>query len=220
MNSDNHKEAETARTSTNSQPSLIPIPTARLMQPPPPDAPLSEGVRCFLLRQEQEGAAELTLAEYRGAAWSLFEFLGLDPPLRELNKETAARWLDWLRTTPAYHRKRGAYPQALHAAGGLGLLQLAAGQERRREDAGGRDGRQVLPARLPDPTLAERARGDRAPQAEEVPPAAADRAEVRRHRRPLEGRPRLDGRADCPTPPDRADASPVAIVGHKPGRRR
>lgn len=110
MNSDHDKEAETARTSTNSQPSSIPAP-ARLMQPPPPDAPLSEGIRCFLLRQEQEGAAELTLAEYRGAAWSLLEFLGLDPPLRELNRETAARWLDWLRTTPAYRRSRGAYPK-------------------------------------------------------------------------------------------------------------
>ena len=85
--------------------------TLRLMQPPPATVPLSEGVRCFLLRQEQEGAAELTLAEYRGAAWSLFEFLQADPPWGELGPDLAPAWMDWLRTTPEYRRKRGAYPK-------------------------------------------------------------------------------------------------------------
>ena len=84
---------------------------SRLMQPPPPTAHLSEGVRCFLLRQEQEGLATLSLAEYRGAAWSLFEFLQRDPPWGELGPDTAPRWMDWLRTTPIYRRKCGAYPR-------------------------------------------------------------------------------------------------------------
>ena len=99
-----------------SGPQTIPIaprheePTApRLVQPPPADALLSEGIAAFLARQAQEGAADLTIRGYRETAWSLLEFLG-NPPLRELNAETCARWLDWLRSTPAYRRKRGAYP--------------------------------------------------------------------------------------------------------------
>jgi len=84
----------------------------RLVQPPSENAMLSEGIAAFLARQRQEGAAELTIRGYRETAWSLLEFLG-DPPLRELNSETCVRWLDWLRETPAYRRKRGAYPREI-----------------------------------------------------------------------------------------------------------
>ncbi len=83
----------------------------RLVQPPGPDAALSEGIARLMLRLEQEGSAELTLAHYRQTAWSLFEFLGRDPPIGQLDRETAARWLDWLRTTFVYRRARGAYPK-------------------------------------------------------------------------------------------------------------
>ena len=83
----------------------------RLVQPPGPDAALSEGIARFMLRLEQEGAAELTLAHYRQTAWSLLEFLRRDPPIGELDRETAARWLDWLRSTFVYRRARGAYPK-------------------------------------------------------------------------------------------------------------
>ena len=103
----------TARTSTDLSSQIHSAADAqspRLVQPPPLDWPLSEGIGRFLLRQEQEGDAPLTLADYRVTAWSLLEFLGCDPPLRELNAETAPRWLDWLRTTPEYRRARGAYP--------------------------------------------------------------------------------------------------------------
>jgi len=86
-----------------------------LVQPPDHNALLSEGVSAFLARQAQEGAAELTVRGYRETAWSLLEFLG-DPPLRELNSETCVRWLDWLRSTPAYRRKRGAYPREITRA--------------------------------------------------------------------------------------------------------
>jgi hypothetical protein len=83
----------------------------RLVQPPGPDAALSEGIARLMLRLEQEGSAELTLAHYRQTAWSLFEFLGRDPSIGELDRETAARWLDWLRATFVYRRARGAYPK-------------------------------------------------------------------------------------------------------------
>jgi hypothetical protein len=86
-------------------------PASRLVQPPGPDAALSEGIARLMLRLEQEGSAELTLAHYRQTAWSLFEFLGRDPPIGQLDRETAARWLDWLRTTFVYRRARGAYPK-------------------------------------------------------------------------------------------------------------
>ena len=72
---------------------------------------VSEGIARLMLRLEQEGSAELTLAHYRQTAWSLFEFLGRDPPIGQLDRETAARWLDWLRTTFVYRRARGAYPK-------------------------------------------------------------------------------------------------------------
>ena len=102
---------ETARKS-NVNGFFIPHPTInpRLMQPPPPTARLTEGIRCFLLRQEQEGSKAKTLAEYAGAAHSILEFLGHDPPIGEL-ADTAANWLDWLRTTPHYRRDRDAYPK-------------------------------------------------------------------------------------------------------------
>ena len=103
----------TARTSTE-LPAQIHTPSTigppRLVQPPAAESPLSEGIAAFLARQEQEGAAQLTIRGYRETGWSLFEFLRCDPPLRELNQETLPRWLDWLRSTPIYRRKRGAYP--------------------------------------------------------------------------------------------------------------
>jgi len=85
-------------------------PRPRLMQPPSQDAYLAEGVAAYLLRQEQEGSAARTLQDSREAAWSFFEFLGGDLPIRELSRDVGARWLDWLRTTPSYRRQRGSYP--------------------------------------------------------------------------------------------------------------
>ena len=105
------EEIGAARTSAGDGAQFSASPTPRLVQPPAPESPLSEGVARFLLRQEQEGAATLTLANFRGTAWSLLEFLQCDPPLREMSGETAVRWIDWLRTTPVYRRKRGAYPR-------------------------------------------------------------------------------------------------------------
>ena len=85
--------------------------TSRRIEPPGPEAALSEGIARFLLHLEHDGAAERSLAVYRMTAWSLVEFLERDPALGELDRDTAGEWLHWLDNTFSYRRGRGAYPK-------------------------------------------------------------------------------------------------------------
>ena len=184
----------------------------RLVQPPGPDAALSEGIARLMLRLEQEGSAELTLAHYRQTAWSLFEFLGCDPPIGQLDCETAARWLDWLRTTFVYRRARGAYPKWFTpSAVSAFLARMPAKQTQERLRRPGPS--PSIAAGLLHTSLAWRARRDQAPQAPQIPPPAADRAQDRRHRRPLASHAPSPGRDARAPPPGRVDSGLILLWG-------
>ena len=167
-----------------------------------------------MLRLEQEGSAELTLAHYRQTAWSLFEFLGRDPPIGELDRETAARWLDWLRTTFVYRRARGAYPNGSRRPVSRPSLPGCRQNGRKRNS--------VAPG--PSPSTAPRAAksfvglgcpSKSSAASAKIPPPAADRAQDRRHRRPLASHAPRPGRYTRTPPPGRVDAGPDSALGRQ-----
>ena len=169
----------------------------RLVQPPGPDAALSEGIARLILRLEQEGSAELTLAHYRQTAWSLFEFLRRDPPIGELDRETAARWLDWLRTTFVYRRARGAYPKWFTPAAVSAFLAWMPAKQTQERLRSAADRRPVSRPGLLHPSLAWDPRRNRAPQAPQIT-AGCPRSCPRSTPSPPAGRPRSKPRPSTP----------------------
>ena len=75
------------------------------------DGPAERGRPLFSFCARARGGRGIDPGRIPGAAWSLFEFLQADPPWGELGPDIAPAWMDWLRTTPEYRRKRGAYPK-------------------------------------------------------------------------------------------------------------
>jgi len=67
---------------------------------------VSEAAAEFMRRQAARLREKRTLDEFRVKIWSFFEFLGCDPPQRELPGETPAKFLEWLRRTPIAPRKQ------------------------------------------------------------------------------------------------------------------
>jgi len=78
--------------------------------------PLSSVAAEFMTAVESRELDKDTLAEYRTALWYLFEFLGCDPPCRELAGDTPPKYLDWLRKTPISPRMSKTRPKVFTAA--------------------------------------------------------------------------------------------------------
>ena len=190
-------------------------PAPRLVQPPGPDAALSEGIARLMLRLEQEGSAELTLAHYRQTAWSLFEFLGRDPSIGELDRETAARWLDWLRTTFVYRRARGAYPKWFTPSSvSAFLVRMPPKRTQEKLRSAGTiaqyraQGCNLL-RWLGVPVEIERRKNGNSLA---LPPIVP---QIRRHRRPLASHAPSPGRYPRTPPPGRVDPGPHSALGRR-----
>lgn len=71
-----------------------------------PDRRLSDAAREFLatIADPDEARSPATINEYRYVVWSVFEFLGCDPPLRELTADLANQYVAWLKRTPVAPR--------------------------------------------------------------------------------------------------------------------
>ncbi|MGO9113382.1 MAG: hypothetical protein ACLP9L_29480 [Thermoguttaceae bacterium] len=83
---------------------------------PPVQRPLlhlSEAAAAFLANQIARGLAKRTIEEYRLVLWSILEYAGCDPPIRELPGDTCVRYLRWLRVTPSAPRRSKTLPRNL-----------------------------------------------------------------------------------------------------------
>ena len=152
--------------------------------PPVAECALSEGIDRFLLWLENQTAPPArTFAHYRQTAWSLIEFLACDPPLRELGPDAAQKWLDWLRTTMTYRRGRGSYPRQFTRQSVSAFLTWppAKTTKEKLRAAGTIAGHRTRGTKAAP--LAGRRGRNPAAEAQDLPPAAADRAQDRRHRR-------------------------------------
>ena len=77
---------------------------------------LSQAAAAFMGEIDSRQLNERTVAEYRTALWYFVEFLGCDPPVRELADETPAKFLDWLRITPISPRMSKTRPKLFSPA--------------------------------------------------------------------------------------------------------